>query len=181
MKEHYLNEVSHTKYLGVLVDKRLTWSNHIDHITSKANKVLGFLQRNLISCPMQVSYSTFVWPILDYCSTIWSPYTMSNINKIEAIQRRAARFVFKDFAYFSSATSMLCSLSWPTLREHRCSLKLLMLYKIINQLVDISPASYLKRTTCLSQRHNCCYQQLPTRTEAHANSFFHQLLNYGTI
>ena len=43
MKEHCLNEVSHTKYLGVLVDKRLTWSNHID-ITLKANKVLSFLQ-----------------------------------------------------------------------------------------------------------------------------------------
>ena len=49
MKEHCLNEVSHTKYLGVLVDRRLIWSNHIDYITSKANKVLGFLQRNLIS------------------------------------------------------------------------------------------------------------------------------------
>ena len=83
---------------------------------------------------------------------------MSNINKIEAIQRRAARFVFKDFARFSSVTSMLCSLSWPTLRERRCSLKLLMLYKIVNQLVDISPASYLKRTARLSRRHNCCYQ-----------------------
>ena len=64
--------VSHTKYLGVLVDKRLTWSNHIDHITSKANKALGFLQQNIISCPMQVKincYNTFVWPILDYYST----------------------------------------------------------------------------------------------------------------
>ena len=94
MKEHCLNEVSHTKYLGVLIDKRLTWSNHIDHITSKGS---GFLQRNLISCPMQVKinfYNTFVRPILDYCSTIWSPYTMSKINKIEAIQRRAARFIF---------------------------------------------------------------------------------------
>ena len=133
------------------------------------------MQRNLISCPMQVKincYNTFVRPILDYCSTIWSPYTMSNINKIEAIQRRAARFVFKDFACFSSVTSMLCSLSWPTLRERRCSLKLLMLYKIVNQLVNISPASYLKRTTRLSRRQNCCYQQLPTRTEAYANSFF---------
>jgi len=39
MKDHCLNEVSHVKYLGVFIDKRLTWSNHIDYITSKANQV----------------------------------------------------------------------------------------------------------------------------------------------
>ena len=120
MKEHCLNEVPYTKYLGVFIDKKLTWSNYIDHITSKANKVLAFLQRNLLSCPMYVKincYKTFVQPILDYCSTVWSPYTICNINKIEAIQRRAARFVFKDFGRLSSVTSMLCKLSWPTLQE----------------------------------------------------------------
>ena len=90
------------------IDKRLTWSNHIDHISTKANKVLGFLQRNLSYIQVKINcYNTSVRLILDYCSTIWSPYTMSNINKIEAIQRRAARFVFKDFACFSSVTSML--------------------------------------------------------------------------
>ena len=48
MKEHCLDEVSHTKYLGVLIDKRLIWSNHIDHITSKANKVLLFAAKSYL-------------------------------------------------------------------------------------------------------------------------------------
>ena len=60
-----------------------------------------------------------------------------SINRIEAIQRQAARFVFKDFARFSSVTFRLCTLSWPTLQGGRYSLKLLMPYKIMNQLVDI--------------------------------------------
>ena len=87
----------------MIVDKRLAWSNHIDYITSKANQVLAFLQRNLTSCPVQVKtncYRTFVPPILDYCFTVWSLYTLCNINRIEAIQRRTTRFVLNDFLIF---------------------------------------------------------------------------------
>ena len=99
MKDHCLNEVSHTKYLGVFIDKGLTLSKHAGYITSKANQGLAFLQRNLVSCPTEVKancYKTFIHPIMDYCSTIWCPCTLCNINKVEAIQRRTARFVLND-------------------------------------------------------------------------------------
>ena len=114
IKDHCLNEVPHTKYLGVFIDKGLTWSKHIDYIASKANQALAFLQRNLIACPTQVKincYKSFVCPIMDYYSTVWSPYTLRNINKIEAIQRHAARFVLNNYYQYSSVTGMLNRLS----------------------------------------------------------------------
>ena len=46
-----IREVTHAKYLGVTIDQHLSWSEHIKQITTKANKVKGFLQRNLYSCP----------------------------------------------------------------------------------------------------------------------------------
>ena len=99
---HYLNEVTHTKYLDMLIDKRLRWSKHIDYITPKgANQVLTFLQRNLLKMNC---YRTFVYPIVDYCSTVWSLYTLCNINRIEAIQKHATRFVFNVFSYYFSVT-----------------------------------------------------------------------------
>ena len=104
-------------------------SKHIDYITSKANQALALLQRNLISCPTQVKincYKTFFHPIMDYCSTVWSPYTLCNINKAEAIQRRAARFVLNDYSRYSSVTAMLDRLSWNTLEKCRSSLKHLL-------------------------------------------------------
>jgi hypothetical protein len=39
------------------------------------------------------AYNTFVRPSLEYASTVWDPHTQDNINKVESIQRRAARFV----------------------------------------------------------------------------------------
>jgi hypothetical protein len=39
------------------------------------------------------AYQTLVRPLVEYASTVWNPYTKTEINKIEAVQRRAARYV----------------------------------------------------------------------------------------
>jgi hypothetical protein len=39
------------------------------------------------------AYTSLVWPLVEYASTVWNPYTKPEINKIEAVQRRAARYV----------------------------------------------------------------------------------------
>ena len=47
--------------------------------------------------------------IIEYASTVWDPHTQSNISQIEAVQRRAARFVKGD--YRTSSTSQILK-SW---------------------------------------------------------------------
>ena len=44
--------------------------------------------------------------MLEYASVVWSPFTQSNIDKIEKVQRKAARFVFNDYYRYSSITNM---------------------------------------------------------------------------
>ena len=68
-----MREVTHAKYLGVTIDSKLSWSKHILEITTKANKVKGFLQHNLRSCPISVKancYKSLVKPILEYACDI---------------------------------------------------------------------------------------------------------------
>ena len=83
-------------YLGVKLHHRLSWKPHIDYICNKANRAVGFLRRNLQHCPShlrELAYKQFVLPILEYCSPIWDPYHQTNINQVEMVQHRAARFV----------------------------------------------------------------------------------------
>ena len=105
-----LSTSSSAKYLGVTMSSNLQWKHHIDSITKKAHSSLSFIRRNLSSCTPKAktnAYFTFVRPLLEYSSTVWSPHTEELIQRIEMVQRRAARFVRHDFARESSVSAMI--------------------------------------------------------------------------
>ena len=49
-----IQQADHAKYLGVSIDKDLNWNEQTWQVVSKANKVRGFLQRNLKKCSPDV-------------------------------------------------------------------------------------------------------------------------------
>ena len=74
----------------------MKWGTLINTITNKANKTLGFLQRNLKICNKKTkesAYKTLVRPIFEYAATVWGQYTEHEISSIDKVQRRAARLV----------------------------------------------------------------------------------------
>ena len=92
------------RYLGVRISKDLTWNTHIKEILTKANHTLGFVKRNVRTknkSVKELAYKTFVRPKLEYASTVWSPHTDKNIESIEMVQRRAARWVSTLVSMFS--------------------------------------------------------------------------------
>ena len=48
-----LQNVDRIKYLGVTITNDLMWDTHVGNICTKANRTLGFLRRNLSSCPRE--------------------------------------------------------------------------------------------------------------------------------
>ena len=93
LHDHILETVEDSKYLGVSICNDLDWGVHINNITSKANKTLGFLRRNMKHCSQKVkilTYTSLVRPVLEYSSPVWDPYKQNQINQIEQIQRKAA-------------------------------------------------------------------------------------------
>ena len=114
--EHQLKEVKGAKYLGVTIDRTLSWNEHINNVTKKANNTRAFLQRNINICPEAIKtlcYQVFVRPIVEYASTVSDPSTEKNIKSVENVQRQAARFVKSDYRRRSSVTTMLESLGVP--------------------------------------------------------------------
>ena len=137
-----IREVTQAKYLGITFNSKLTWSDHIFNITNKANSVYGFLHRNFNNCPAKTKsalYKSLVRPILEYASNVWSPHCNKDIQLIEAVQRRAARFTVNCYSRYESVSSMLEKLNWPTLKDRRNELKLVMMYKIIHGHVHVQP------------------------------------------
>ena len=133
-----LEIVQHHKYLGVDLDSKLNWNNHVSNIVGKANRSLGFVKRNLNKCPEEVkkqAYYTLVRPNLEYGSSAWDPHTKKQINAIEGVQCRAARFVKQCHERTPGmVTKLLSDLQWPSLQQRRKEARLVTMYKAVNGL-----------------------------------------------
>ena len=85
------------KYLGINLSHDSCWNHHVNAITTKANKTLIFLRRNLRTCSAksrEQAHKALVRPIVEYSATVWDPYVaIRTYNNIEMIQRRAACWV----------------------------------------------------------------------------------------
>ena len=68
---------------------------------------------------------------IEYGAVIWDPYHKVDIDRLERIQRRAARFVQGDYKHTSSVTAMIDNLEWPSLEERRLQLRINYLIKIM--------------------------------------------------
>ena len=154
-----LEEVKDAKYLGVTVSDDLEWTKHIDVITSKANSKLSFLRRNLKGCPeklRETAYFSLVRSFLEYSATVWHPRQKYNSDKLEMVQRRAARFVKGRYGMFESVTQMLEQLTWTPLSKRRENSRLILFYKIINNLAVV-PHSCLEKATIGNTRVSVAY------------------------
>ena len=132
-----LETVDTTNYLGINLSYDLRWNDHVNAITTKANKTLNFLRRNLCTCSVkskEQAYKALVRPIGEYSATVWDPYVAKNIQKVEMIQRRAARWVLACYDRLDSVTDLLSSLKWRSLELSRSDARLCMLYKQCNGL-----------------------------------------------
>ena len=91
-----LNCTNQHLYLGVLFHSTMSFSPHINNITSNSIKSLNFVRRNLNKCDESVksaAYLGLVRPKLEYASAVWDPYLSKDIAAIERVQRIAARWI----------------------------------------------------------------------------------------
>ena len=115
-----LKQVEENPYLGILLSEDMKWHKHISNVTKKASSTLGFLRRNLRTCPIdcrQTAYISLVRPIMEYGATVWNPYLKKDINRLERVQHQAARFITKDYKSREKGcvTKMLNDLDIPSL------------------------------------------------------------------
>ena len=176
LKGHTLDKEDYTKYLGVELQSSLSWNRHIDQTVKKANSMLGFLRRNLRVNSEQTKATascSMVRPLLEYFSTVRSPYTHEYVHKLEMVQRRAARYVTNRYHNTSSVTSMLDHLDWESLEARRTKHQLIMFFKIVHGLVDIPSDAYLTpASTRTRSHHSLKFRQIPTSSDYYKHSFF---------
>ena len=89
-----IDRVECTTFLGVRIDDKLTWRNHIDHVNNKINKCIGIfyrLRRAFTRKWLTKLYNAQVLPHLNYCNIIWALVSPTVLNKLYVTQKRALK------------------------------------------------------------------------------------------
>ena len=112
---------------------------------------LGYLKRlNLFPCPQDVkeaAYKSLVRPILEYERTVWDPHYNGLNDELENVQKRAARFVTRNYSYETgSMTGILEELKWETLQKKRIDNRLILLYKCLKVTPEFLQMTLSQRT-----------------------------------
>ena len=168
------------KYLGVVINSKLKWSDHCQYVVSKATKCLNRLRRAMFGCTQQAkinAYEALVRPYLEYACAVWAPYTTNDTDLLEAVQTRAARWI-KSFwdpsTYQWSKSSVTCveELGWPFLKARRIYFSIWTLYCILHKTTAIDFSRYFHFNTLPTRSHSLTLNLLSSTINAFRHSFF---------
>ena len=139
--------------LGILLSPNLTWSNQVNKVRSKGNRMLGLIRRSTMGMTdtkaSKFLYIKLVRSDLAYSSQVWCPQSVKLIENIEKVQRRATKFILNlGFMTNIPYTDRLLNLDLLPITYWHEYLDLVLLYKIINNYtcVDDSARPIISRS-----------------------------------
>ena len=98
----------YVKYLGVLIDQHLSWSNHIDKIAGKLSRSVGMLSkiRHYVNEPtLRMIYYGIFSSTLTYAAQVWGQIQNKHVNRVVKLQDRAIRII--NFANYCQSRNPL--------------------------------------------------------------------------
>ena len=127
------------KLLGINIDHRLSFTNHISKICKKTSRRVGVVMglRKLTPTNAKLAlYKAAILPHMTYCNTVWLFCKCTDSRKLERIQERALRAIYCDWN--ASYEQLLKWANLPTLRNRRLLDITIIMYKVKS---DICPTN----------------------------------------
>ena len=177
-----INKVDKHKHLGVTLNSKATWSDHIDEISAKARRSVGFLRRIQYKVPqscLETLYKSFVRPIIEYGDVVYDGSTDTHLDILEDVQRNAALICTGAYQH-TSHKKLLSELGWEPLALRRKHHRLSIMYKIQNGLapnyiIDVCP-QIIDDITPYQLRNRANLRGIATRTSSFMKSFYPQTI-----
>ena len=123
----------------------------------------------------EIAYFSMVRSLLEYSCPVWDPYRQGYVDKLNKIQRAAARFVTNNYQRKSSVTALIQDLGWTDLQTRKKNFRLTSLYKSFNGLIAVPVSDLLtpadKRTR---GGHKKSFEHIRANTTLGQNSFLYK-------
>ena len=91
-----LDEKEVVSFLGLEIDKKLTWKDHIQHICNKISKSIAILRLLKYSFPkhiLKMIYMSLIYSYINYCNVIWGSAYECHLNPLIVLQKKAIRII----------------------------------------------------------------------------------------
>ena len=161
------------KDLGVLFSSKFKFDDHINLIVKKANRQLAIIARVFRNRSVKTIiplYKTFVRPILEYNSVIWSPYTKANEKKIENIQKKMCKLIYRQESL--TYKEKLKNLKMLTLKTRRIQQQLALMYKMRKGCLNLSFDDFFCKNNYKKTRGNVHKLLIPKSKTKSRREFF---------
>ena len=129
--------------LGVRFESSLKFNSHINGIVNRAHQRANLIMRSFLSkniTNLIRAHKTYIRPLLEYASPVWSPSQITLINSIEAVQRRfTKRLPGMDRLSYAERLSLL---KLQSLEQRRLCTDLITYYNIIHGHTSLNFADF---------------------------------------
>ena len=132
-----------TRDLGVTIDSNLKFDKHVANIVHTASSRAYLILKSFVSRDQHIlvkAFTTYVRPLLEYCTPVWSPHLKKFIHMIENVQRRFT----KRIGGISHLTypARLQFLGLEVLQERRLKFDLIMCHKVMYNFVEVDTSDF---------------------------------------
>lgn len=137
IEDQILSQVNHTKFLGVVVDQKLSWKQHVEHLCLKISKSIGMINRikfKLNRNALILLYKTLIYPHLSYCNIIWGTASQSALKQLTILQKRIVRIITHSY-YLAHTSPLFHELKLLKLADLNNYVTGIFIYKYINNLL----------------------------------------------
>ena len=122
-------------------------------------------------------YKTYVWPLLEYCSAIWSPYLAKDIDVLEKVQMRATRLI-RGIGNLSYGQRLKSSGMYTLFRHRQCG-DIIEVFKILNGFYNVNPNEFFTPAVSTNTRGHLMKLFKPySRLNVRSNFFTQRVVNH---
>jgi hypothetical protein len=181
INDHHVAACEAIRDLGVFVTPDVKFSLHCSDLAAKCFRKVNAIFRSFTCHSVDLLlklYFCFVRSVLEYCTEVWSPYLVRDVDIIERVQQLFVRRLpgFSDLSGYDVRLRKLGLRSLELRRVHR---DLVMVYKIYHGLVDLKFDDFFTQaTSSVTRGHSKRLLVNRSRLEIRRNFFSERTVKY---
>nr|CAD2185127.1 unnamed protein product [Meloidogyne enterolobii] len=184
ISENLIPKLQTVRDLGILIDSKLSFSDHINIIIKRAYLSIYRLFKVIRTRKLEQYiniYKTYIRPQLEYASEVWNPMIKANCERLEKIQKYFTKIAFKKSGFIKikyEERLKICNIEKLAIRRQINDL--CMIQKILYQNTHLKPENFFAFAK-KAKRKPLLLQNQRYNSKSRNNFFIRNVTNWNKL